>query len=172
MPWVATWPCCGNAPTSRARSFWRVFRIGAIARRRATSLPCRVFHAACEATRSLMHADVGSRTRIQARPPVGACSVTRRASAAAFTLQQAVVSFPIRFAAEVGMDLLRPARVGHSRPTVAIETGRLDKSLKVDIDDASLVDTIDGYRAPGNRNHFLTYAQKASNSHHRVGNVP
>ena len=87
-------------------------------------------------------------------------------------LQQAIVSFPIRFAAEVSMDLLCPARVGHSRPRVTIETRRVDQSLKVNIDDAALVDTIDGYRAPGNRNHFLTHPQKASNSHNRVGNVP
>src|SRR5437868_4115779 len=31
---VATWPPCGNAPASRARRFWRAFRMGAIARRR------------------------------------------------------------------------------------------------------------------------------------------
>src|SRR5256885_11766048 len=119
MPWVATWPRFGNAPPSPARSFWRVFRIGAIARRRAISLPCRAFHGACEATRNLMHADVGSRTRIQARPALGACLVSRRVFRRRIHLQQAVVSFPIRLAAELGMDLLRPARVGHPRPTVA-----------------------------------------------------
>src|ERR1700687_1986054 len=87
-------------------------------------------------------------------------------------MQGATVSFPIRLAAEVGMDLLRPARVGHSWQKVPIETGRGDQSLKVDIDDAALIDSIDCYRAPGNRNHFLTHPQKASNSHKGVGNGP
>src|SRR6266849_395862 len=177
MPWGATWPRCGNALPSRARSFWRVFRIGAIARRRAISSPGRAFHGACEATRNPIHATwkpgatlsppavrslLGQSSRLQ--PPQLATSE--------WHLQQANASFPIRFAVEVGMDLPRPARVGHSRQKVPIETGCVDQSLKVDIDDAALVDSIDGYCAPGNGNHFLTHPQKASNSHKGVGNVP
>src|SRR5450759_3480939 len=60
MPWGATWPRFGNAPPSRARSFWRVFRIGAIARRRAISPPCRAFPGACGATRDPKHATTGA----------------------------------------------------------------------------------------------------------------
>src|ERR1700674_2512533 len=87
-------------------------------------------------------------------------------------MRHAAISFPIRLAAEVGVDLPRPARVGHSRQRVPIETGRVDQSLKVDIDNAALIDSIDGYRPPGNGNHFLTHPQKASNSHKGVGHMP